>query len=105
VSYHSSCLLANSIPLYFFSQAVHYFAEGHCEQGMRGSFVVSGIASSSISPEFTAPYDTPGQISTRALLPKPQAAGAAVGLSGAVLALGAVARAIYRKKRAQRNTV
>jgi len=88
---------------------------------MRGSFVVSGIASSSWSPEFTdadTPYSTvdptaygssgpyaasADDSSNTAVLTKPQAAGLAVGLTAAVLLLGVLVRVIYRRKRAQKT--
>jgi len=88
---------------------------------MRGSFVVSGIASSSISPEFTDAdivYTTVAPSAegsngiqsqnadvypNKAVLSKPQVAGLVVGLIAAVLLLGVLARVIYRRKRTQKT--
>ena len=79
---------------------------------MRGSFVVNGIASSSISPEYTDAYDAvnlpspSGSVSTTSgttALSKAQVAGLVVGLTGAVIALGLLARVIYRRKCAQKT--
>ena len=73
---------------------------------MRASFIVDGIASKSISPEFTGITGptSPSPVPSGTLLSKAEVAGIAVGATAAViLFLAILVRLVNRKNRAKRT--
>ena len=76
--------------------AIHFYAEGHCEQGMRAQFVVSGFADVIHSSKYLG--------SSKGSLSKSAKIGIIIGVIVAALLLVAVlAHFIHRKIRSKKT--